>query len=340
MLVPAIGSSYALAAIVFFATRFDYSRAQFIMSFVGAILWFGFVAVVAPRAGKVRLLVLPFGRAESLLTNNQIEWTVAKSATGLPLGVSGVVADFTAGLSPSWEKLLARAALDGLPVYHWKQVAETLRGTVDIEHLSENYLGSLLPSSTYLRFKRLIDLLVTIIVLPVVLPAMGLAAFAIWVTDGRPVFYSQQRMGFRGRPFTMWKLRTMRAAEQGGPAFTEDADPRVTAVGRFLRRYRIDELPQVFNILRGEMSWIGPRPESLSLSAWYESEVPFYEYRHIVRPGISGWAQVHQGNVAEVAAATRKLAYDFYYIKYFSAWLDVLIVAKTFRTVLTGFGAR
>ena len=115
---------------------------------------------------------------------------------------------------------------------------------------------------------------------------------------------------------------------------------RVTSVGRFLRRYRIDELPQILNILRGEMSWIGPRPEAVPLAEWYESQIPFYAYRHIVRPGITGWALVHQGNVAEIEAATGKLHYDFFYIKYFSPWLDVLIVAKTVGILMSGRGAR
>ena len=137
----------------------------------------------------------------------------------------------------------------------------------------------------------------------------------------------------------MLKFRTMRPQAEEGSHFTTENDSRVTRVGRFLRRYRLDELPQIVNILKGEMSWIGPRPEALPLATWYESEIPFYAYRHIVRPGITGWAQVNQGNVAEIEAATSKLHYDFFYIKHFSFWLDILIAAKTVRTVLTGFGA-
>ena len=121
---------------------------------------------------------------------------------------------------------------------------------------------------------------------------------------------------------------------------TVNGDSRITRLGRFLRQYRIDELPQVINVLRGEMSWIGPRPEAVALSEWYESELPFYRYRHIVRPGITGWAAVHQGNVAEVDAATTKLKYDFYYVKYFSPWLDLMIAARTVKILITGFGAR
>jgi len=134
-------------------------------------------------------------------------------------------------------------------------------------------------------------------------------------------------------------LRTM-THNHGGGDYTIEGDKRITRVGRFLRQYRLDELPQIINILRGDMSWIGPRPEAISLAEWYEREVPFYIYRHIVRPGMSGWAQVHQGNVAAVDAAQLKLEYDFYYIKHFSFWLDAVIVLKTLRAIVTGVGSR
>ena len=123
-------------------------------------------------------------------------------------------------------------------------------------------------------------------------------------------------------------------------AKTDADDDRITRVGRFLRRVRLDELPQIFNVLKWEMSWIGPRPEAAILSRWYTKEIPYYRYRHVVKPGISGWAQVNQGHVAEVDEVHRKLQYDFYYIKYYSPWLDVLIVFRTVKTVLSGFGAR
>jgi lipopolysaccharide/colanic/teichoic acid biosynthesis glycosyltransferase len=123
-------------------------------------------------------------------------------------------------------------------------------------------------------------------------------------------------------------------------AQTLDDDPRITRIGHFLRRSRIDELPQIINILKGEMSWIGPRPEAEALSQWYEAELPFYRYRHIVPPGITGWAQVNQGHVFEIDQVMSKLQYDFYYIKNFSPWLDALIAAKTIPTMINGFGSR
>ena len=121
---------------------------------------------------------------------------------------------------------------------------------------------------------------------------------------------------------------------------TKAGDDRITRIGHVLRKLRIDELPQIINILKWEMSWIGPRPEAQILSTWYTGEIPFYRYRHVVKPGISGWAQVNQGHVAEVGEVHRKLQYDFYYIKYFSPWLDVLIFFRTIKTILTGWGAR
>ncbi|NTS65892.1 sugar transferase [Sphingomonas sp. HHU CXW] len=169
-------------------------------------------------------------------------------------------------------------------------------------------------------------------------------AVVIKATSRGPVFFVQPRVGYRGKPFRMWKFRTMvnRPATQAEleAAKTLDGDPRITAPGRFLRRSRLDELPQLWNVLRGQMSWIGPRPEALPLSRWYQSEIPFYRYRHIVRPGITGWAQVSQGHVLEIEDVMKKLSYDFFYISNFSPWIDLLIVVRTIKTMLTGFGSR
>jgi lipopolysaccharide/colanic/teichoic acid biosynthesis glycosyltransferase len=139
---------------------------------------------------------------------------------------------------------------------------------------------------------------------------------------------------------TMVPLDRRPQADARTAAMTTEDDARITRLGAFLRRSRIDELPQIWNVLKGEMSWIGPRPEAEVLSIWYTSEIPFYRYRHVVKPGISGWAAVNQGHVANVDDVHRKLQYDFYYIKYFSPWLDLLIVFRTIKTMLTGFGSR
>ncbi len=157
------------------------------------------------------------------------------------------------------------------------------------------------------------------------------------------MLFRQKRVGHAGKLITVYKFRTMRPVDvedERRAAMTSDDDERITRVGRVLRNLRLDELPQIINILKWQMSWIGPRPEAEVLSVWYTSEMPFYRYRHVVKPGISGWAQVNQGHVAEVEEVHRKLQYDFYYIKYFSPWLDLLILFRTIKTMLTGWGAR
>ena len=173
-------------------------------------------------------------------------------------------------------------------------------------------------------------------------PLLAAGALAVKLQDGGPVLYRQQRVGEHGRRFTMLKFRSMvdDAERDGLAVWACENDPRITRVGRVLRRLRIDELPQILNILKFEMSWIGPRPEAMVLSHWYTDDIPFYRYRHVVKPGITGWAQINQGHVAGVDQVLEKLHYDFYYIKYFSPWLDVLIVFRTIKTMLTGWGAR
>lgn len=141
----------------------------------------------------------------------------------------------------------------------------------------------------------------------------------------------------------VYKFRTMwhavpDSADRRAGAIMRDRDPCVTNVGRFLRKYRLDELPQLLNVVRGEMSLIGPRPEALPLAERFEKEVPFYHYRHIIKPGITGWAQVNQDHVSGVSDVTRKLHFDFYYVKHFSFWLDVYITLKTLRLMLRGWG--
>jgi len=329
--------------VIFFFARIDYSRLQFLMSFVLSVSWYAFVLIIERRVRRPHFLILPFGSGPSLAEWSGAEWSVAQSPQDRSQRFSGVVADLRSEVPADWQRMLADAALQGTPVYHSKQLAESLTGRVDIEHLSENTLGSLPPSRLYLRLKLYLDLGLAIVTLPIVLILVAFAALAIMLFDSGPVLFRQKRLGFRGKEFTLLKLRTMRPAQQRSDIdhqFTVENDTRVTTIGRFLRKYRIDELPQIVNIFRGEMSWIGPRPEVLALSEWYESKIPFYSYRHIVRPGISGWAAVHQGNVADIDAATAKLQYDFYYIKHLSLWLDILILGKTLRTILTGFGSR
>jgi lipopolysaccharide/colanic/teichoic acid biosynthesis glycosyltransferase len=263
---------------------------------------------------------------------------------GETLGCDAVVADFTADLPAKWESFLADAALAGRMVYQVKQLSESLTGRVEVAHLSENSFGNLMPASGYFHLKSVVDFLAALALVPLLLVPMLALAVAIRIDSKGPALFRQRRLGLAGRPITVYKFRSMRLHDAGDDArdaaITYHQDDRITRLGAFLRRRRIDELPQIINILKGEMSWIGPRPEALVLSTWYTGKIPFYRYRHVVRPGISGWAQVNQGHVANVEEVHEKLQYDFFYIKYFSLWLDLLIVFRTAKTMVTGFGAR
>lgn len=341
--LPSFAISYGIVLVVFFFARIDYSRIQFLASFLLCVTWYYAVYFRLQRRHVV-IGVLPFGNVAGLFGIPRVNWISLDRSLAELGGFDAIVADLRAEIPREWERFLADQALNGTLVLHSKQVFESLTGRVEIEHLSENNFGSLIPEIIYNKVKRVLDLSITLIILSPLLLLFIMLAVLIRLDSRGPVLFRQQRMGYRAKPFTMYKLRTMRVSGavecERMAAMTQDDDDRITRVGKFLRHYRLDELPQVFNILKGEMSWIGPRPEAIALSKWYEEELPFYRYRHIVRPGITGWAQVNQGHVAEVADVLWKLHYDFYYIRNFSVWLDLLIVAKTIRTICSGFGAR
>jgi lipopolysaccharide/colanic/teichoic acid biosynthesis glycosyltransferase len=343
-ILPTFALAYGLVFLTIFFFRFDYSRFQAAASFFQSTFWYFALSVATRRLDPYRLAVIPGGDVDRLESIPGVAWHWIRSPDEILDHASGVVADLRADLSDEWERYIADRALSGTPVYHVKQISESLTGRVEIEHLSENTLGSLNPNQAYLKIKQAVDWMAALTILVLLSPLLLVVALCIRLESSGSALFRQDRMGYRGNVYKVYKFRTMRVSTLVGDekeqAITKDGDARITRFGHLLRRSRIDELPQVINILRGEMSWIGPRPEALVLSRWYEAELPFYRYRHIVRPGITGWAQVNQGHVAAVKEVLEKLHYDFYYIKNFSPWLDMLIVFRTIRTMLTGFGAR
>ena len=246
----------------------------------------------------------------------------------------------SAGAFPSeWAASLSRAMLAGKPVRHVAEYQEESHGQVSVEHFDIDDLprGGL---TSYRSGKRLLDIGVVLLSLPVTLIILLAAMTALRLSMGSPVLFFQDRVGLGGRPFRMVKLRTMRPeAEHAGTATASD-DERITPLGRFLRRTRIDELPQIWHILTGEMSLIGPRPEWSLLADEYERQVPAYAFRQIVRPGLTGWAQVNSGYAGNVEEMRVKLGYDLYYLKNFSIGLDLQVLVRTAWVLLTGRGAR
>jgi lipopolysaccharide/colanic/teichoic acid biosynthesis glycosyltransferase len=344
ILLPAALTGHGLVVAWFVLTRFPYDRLALLAGFLINVVTLYAIYVYANRNVRRRFAVVPFGAIAGLERIDTVDWMrLKRPVLGDARNADAIVADFSADLPDEWEAFLADAALAGRIVYQVKQLSESLTGRVELEHLSENSFGSLVPARGYFYLKGFADFLFALALLPLVVVPMALIAIAIRLDSPGPALFRQRRVGHAGRPITVFKFRTMRmvvAEDERLAAITEEEDDRVTRLGRFLRTTRIDELPQIINILMWQMSWIGPRPEAAILSKWYTSEIPFYRYRHVVKPGISGWAQVNQGHVAEVNEVHRKLQYDFYYIKYFSPWLDVLILFRTIKTMLSGFGAR
>jgi lipopolysaccharide/colanic/teichoic acid biosynthesis glycosyltransferase len=344
VILPAALTGHGVAVVWFVLTRFPYDRVGLAAGFLLHVAWLYFLYIRAERKVRRRIAVVPFGATDRLTQIERVDWHLLKR----PMlhdtrSCNAIVADFSAELPDEWEAFLADAALAGRIVYQVKQLAESLTGRVELEHLSENSFGSLVPALGYFYLKGLVDFAFALLLLPLVLPLMAVVAVAIRLDSKGPALFRQKRVGHAGRSIIVYKFRTMRTVEKGdelSSAMTKADDARITRLGHVLRKLRIDELPQLINILKWEMSWIGPRPEAQVLSQWYTSEIPFYRYRHVVKPGISGWAQVNQGHVAEVGEVHRKLQYDFYYIKYFSPWLDALIFFRTIKTMLTGFGSR
>jgi lipopolysaccharide/colanic/teichoic acid biosynthesis glycosyltransferase len=344
--LPSFCVAFGALLFLFVFLRIPYSRPTLSAGFIISLVWFFVIAVIVQRRRQLRVGLLPFGDVQPLQQNlPNVTWCILEKPDADVRDLDAIAADLRIDLPSEWDRQLADYALARIPVYHTKHLLESITGRVDLEHLSENSFGSLAPRHDYMMFKAAVDWIAALVIGVMLLPLLIIVAVAVRLTSPGPALFKQERTGYLGKTFIVFKFRTMkvtsaRIGDERDLAITRDGDARVTPLGRFLRKSRLDELPQIINVLRGEMSWIGPRPEAAVLSRWYEDEIPFYRYRHIVRPGIAGWAQVCQGHVADVHEVRSKLQYDFYYIKQYSPWIDLLIVVRTIRTMMTGFGAR
>ena len=239
---------------------------------------------------------------------------------------------------------LLRLKFDGVGVQDAESLYESISGRIMLENLWPSWLilskGFRKPA--WMRFqKRAMDIIVSIVALALLWPVLVLVAIAILLETGRPVLFRQERVGMKGVPFQILKFRSMyQNAEANGPVWAASADHRITKVGRLLRKYRLDELPQLFNVLRGEMSLVGPRPERPIFCDMLAEQIPYYTLRHSIRPGITGWAQVKYQYSASVEETKAKLEFDIFYVKHLSMLLDLAILFETAKVMIYGHGSK
>jgi sugar transferase (PEP-CTERM system associated) len=228
----------------------------------------------------------------------------------------------------------------GVEIMDYVSLSEELAQEIPLAHINDEWLMTAALNSAVVQIrkvKRAVDIAVSLLGLIPGVPVIFISGLLIKLTSPGPVIYRQKRVGLGAKPYVLYKLRTMRAdAEAQGAVWSSRRDSRVTGVGYFLRKWRIDELPQLFNILKGEMSLVGPRPERPEFTEKLAAFIPFYDERHLVQPGLTGWAQVRYPYAASFEAAARKLQFDLYYIKNMSFLLDAAILMRTFKTILVG----
>lgn len=285
--------------------------------------------------------VLPFGFYTKLVSCNPDKFKVLEVPAINEHDFNGIIVDSNEKLPAQWQHFIAEQLSFGTPVTDSVSAYEAITGKSPLDHYGELATHDILPSQLYLSAKRLLESVLVIVSAPITLPLVLLVALLVKLESKGPAFFVQRRVGKGGREFSMYKIRSMRIdSEAQGAKFAGENDPRITRIGRFIRKMRIDELPQFINILKGDMALIGPRPEQATFVRHFSEVIPLYNFRHVVRPGITGWAQVTHGYAAGEDETREKLAHDFYYVKNLSLWLDIDIIFKTIKTMLTGFGAR
>ena len=344
---------FAVLLVFFGITHALYSRAVLFVTFVAETAW-----LIAGVRMLVRGRVLRLGVCEPPVLQLLSEARVAIespvidaraeliSTTDLAelATLDGVVIDRYSTKSEALKRLIGALKLGGVRIYSADHVHELLTGRLSLQQTEDSFLDDSSGKVLYGLIKRVFDLIGAMVLLTVAAVPMLVIAAAIRSTSPGPALFRQRRVGAHGRPFEMLKFRTMslkaQQADLPESETRDDAAGRVTPLGRSLRKFRFDELPQLLNVLNGTMSLIGPRPEWTETAGAFFEDIVHYPYRHLVRPGITGWAQVNQGHVTDVEDARIKLEFDLYYVKHLSFALDLVIGIRTVRTVLTGYGAK
>lgn len=346
-----VGSGLVASAVGIVFTRIYWSRA-FLLSLaaVWLVLALGHRLLARRRPWTERVVVVT---GEKQLVDHLRDAPHVDLVRVLDPGADGdleapslgetLAVDFKAVLSDRMAAYVSSAIVSGAPVRAFAAVYEEHTGRLPVVHMSEGWELSAPVDrrAPWLFGKRFVDVVLVVATAPVWLLIWGIGAAVVKLASPGPALFVQDRVGQRGRQFRLVKLRTMRPdAEQNGPRFAAADDERIFPVGAVMRRFRIDEIPQLWNVLKGDLSLVGPRPEQVPFARRFASTIPFYDHRHLIRPGVTGWAQVNYGYADGEADTIEKLTYDLYYVKHMSPWLDLQILTNSLGIVLTGRGAR
>jgi lipopolysaccharide/colanic/teichoic acid biosynthesis glycosyltransferase len=343
------GATTALLLVVFRDVYF--SRAFLALTIAGWIVLATTHRILRrrrPWTERLALITAEKQLAEDLVESPHAEivWVMDPKFDGpleLPDRDVTMAIDLRAVLSERMAQFLSSSDVAGYNIRAFSSIYEEHTGRVPLVHLAEGWEISapLLEVAAWLPGKRMFDALVTALSLPLWVAVGAMVALYIKLTSPGPVLFRQERIGHEGQPFTMYKFRTMdEDAEKDGPRFATEDDVRLSRGAPFLRKSRLDEIPQLWNVLKGDMSLVGPRAEQVPFVHAFRKQIPFYDHRHLVRPGITGWAQVNYGYADDQADTIEKLTYDLYYIKHMSPVMDLRVLWKSVWTVLTGAGAR
>ncbi|MGO1191948.1 MULTISPECIES: sugar transferase [Vibrio] len=340
-ILPLLAVAYSIIIASIVMLRIDYSRTFLIQGFLVSFVWLYTTTYIRKNAKKLCLYAIPNFDLEPLKKHKNINLFVVDENSQLSEIKHGLVVDLHHNITAEQEKFIADCSINNIRVFHSESIREIVEGKVQTQHLSENSIGTLQPNPIYFHVKRIWESILIIASLPITLPIMFITAILIKIENPGPAMFYQERVGQGGKVFKIYKFRSMTVRHKDAKSkFATEEQARVTRIGKVIRKVRIDELPQFLNVLKGEMALIGPRPEQQSFVKQFEQEIPFYGYRHMVKPGITGWAQTVQGYTDDVDSTREKLAHDLYYIKHLSIWLDINIVFKTIKTMMTGFGAK
>lgn len=342
LLVPAVGLAITLAACAVFRTYYSLTTLGILFS-VSTLVLFATRLVLRRNIRPFNALLV----GESPLANELAESPLLGLTMfhGVParadwdIVISGAL---DAEHLDAYKVWIAEGELNNRMQISDVKALELFRGRIPVESINQRWKSFVsVRSRNYARLKRVLDVAFVVILSPLLLLITLVTAAGVLLVNGRPLLFKQPRTGLMGESFIVYKFRSMREdSESNGPQFAGENDSRITPFGRFIRKFRLDELPQFWNVLRGDMSIIGPRPEQVAFTDEFNRQLAGYELRHLVRPGITGWAQVTQGYAAGIDETEIKLSYDLYYLRHQSLWLDIMIVARTIGTILTGFGSR